>query len=68
LSDDILTVTLSETDSHGHLQLNLRVVESDGDYMIFGHTVVPTVFPGLATMTLYKSGFEYRAVSGAWIP
>ena len=68
LSDDTLTVGLPGQDPQKSVQYGLRVVQHEDQYMLFGHMVLGTGFPRLATATLYKTESLYSGVKGIWPP
>jgi hypothetical protein len=65
-SDASLAITVTGSNSAVHFDLS--IVESNGEYMVFGHTMLNQPSPTLATVTLYKKTPLYRLISGAWIP
>ena len=66
---DSIKLTLSQEDLHGPLEFDLRVVQSNSDYMLLGYTVSGGNYPRFASVTFFR--FEpsidaFRSIPGIW--
>jgi len=67
LSGELLKVGLPGHVHPGRAELEFRVIETEGEYMIFGHTALGEGAPKIATVTAYRVRTLYPKLGGIWL-